>query len=52
MNLLGPPSMVAERVSCYADAGITTLQAKLSGDQTERLDTLAQLLDVVAELGR
>ena len=48
-NLLGPPSMVAERVRCYADAGITTLQAKLSGDLTERLDTLAQLLDVVAE---
>ena len=48
-NLLGTPAMVAERVRLYADAGITTLQAKLSGELTERLDTLAQLLDVVAE---
>jgi len=39
--------MIAERVRGYADAGITTLQAKLSGDLTERLDTLGQLLDVV-----
>ena len=49
-NLLGPPAAIAERVRAYAAAGITTLQAKLAGGTTERLDTLAQLLDVVAEV--
>jgi hypothetical protein len=30
--------------------GISTIQAKLSGSATERLDTLAQLIDVAAGL--
>ena len=47
-NLLGPPSMVAERVRCYADAGITTLQAKLSG----RPDRAARHAGPVARRGR
>lgn len=47
-NLLGPPDVVRDRVRRYRDAGITTLQAKVSGP--DRLDTVAQLLDIVAAL--
>jgi F420-dependent oxidoreductase-like protein len=47
-NLLGPPAVITERLRAYRDAGVTTLQAKLSGTATERLDTLAQLVDLVA----
>jgi F420-dependent oxidoreductase-like protein len=49
-NLLGPPAVIRERLRLYRDAGITTLQAKLTGDVTTRLDTLAQLLGLVAEV--
>ena len=47
-NLIGTPSMVADRLRLYRAAGVTTLQAKLGGDRTARLDTLAQLVDVLA----
>jgi F420-dependent oxidoreductase-like protein len=46
-NLLGPPDVIKERVRLYRDAGITTLQAKLAGGAHDRLDTLAQLIDLV-----
>ena len=49
-NLLGPPDVVKERVRQYRAAGITTLQAKLDGAVADRLDTLAQLVDLVAEV--
>jgi hypothetical protein len=49
-NLLGPPATVKERLRLYRDAGITSLQAKLDGPPERRLDTLAQLLDLVAEV--
>jgi hypothetical protein len=49
-NLLGTPAMVKERLKLYAAAGITTLQAKLTGDRQHRLDTLAQLLELAGEL--
>ena len=45
-NLLGPPAVVAERLRLYRDAGVTTLQAKLSGSLDEQLATLGQLLDL------
>ena len=48
-NLLGPPATVKERLRQYRRAGITTLQAKLDGDRHDRLDTLAQLIDLVDE---
>ncbi len=51
-NLLGPPATVKERIRRYRDASITTLQAKLDGDRRQRLDTLAQLIDLVAEVNR
>ena len=38
--------MIAERVRRYRDAGITTLQAKTSGPLQERIDTVAQLIDI------
>jgi F420-dependent oxidoreductase-like protein len=47
-NLLGPPEVIRERVRLYRDAGITTLQAKVTGP--ERLDTVAQLVDLVREV--
>ncbi|MFP5487794.1 MAG: LLM class flavin-dependent oxidoreductase [Acidimicrobiia bacterium] len=47
-NLLGPPDVIRERARIYRDAGITTLQAKVSGP--DRLDTVAQLVDLVADL--
>jgi F420-dependent oxidoreductase-like protein len=46
-NLLGTPAMVKERLQLYAAAGITTLQAKLTGDRQAKLDTLAQLIDLL-----
>jgi len=49
-NLLGTPAMIAERVRLYRDAGVTTLQAKLSGTAQQRLDTVAQLVDLVREV--
>lgn len=47
-NLLGPPEVIRERALLYRDAGITTLQAKVTGP--DRLDTVAQLVDIVATL--
>lgn len=49
-NLLGPAATVKERIRRYRAAGITTLQAKLDGERSKRLDTLAQLIDVVSEV--
>lgn len=49
-NLLGPPDMIRDRVRLYRDAGITTLQAKVSGSVHERIDTVAQLVDIVREV--
>jgi F420-dependent oxidoreductase-like protein len=46
-NLLGPPQLLRERVRLYREAGITTLQAKVSGTVSERLDTLGELVDIV-----
>jgi alkanesulfonate monooxygenase SsuD/methylene tetrahydromethanopterin reductase-like flavin-dependent oxidoreductase (luciferase family) len=48
-NLLGPPEVVRERIARYRAAGVTTLQAKLTGTLDERLTTLGTLLDVCAE---
>ena len=45
-----PRPMVTDRLRRYRDAGITTLQAKLDGDPTTRLDTLAQLVDLVRQI--
>jgi F420-dependent oxidoreductase-like protein len=49
-NLLGTAGMIKERLRLYRAVGISTLQAKLNGTATERLDTLAELLDVVGEV--
>jgi F420-dependent oxidoreductase-like protein len=49
-NLLGTPAMVKERLRLYRRAGITTLQAKLEGDLQHKVDTLAQLIDLVTEI--
>jgi F420-dependent oxidoreductase-like protein len=49
-NLLGTPAMVKDRLRHYRTAGITTLQAKLDGPLQHKLDTLAQLVDLVTEV--
>jgi len=49
-NLLGTPAMVKERVRRYRSAGIDTFQAKVSGPLQERVDTVAQLVEIVAEV--
>jgi alkanesulfonate monooxygenase SsuD/methylene tetrahydromethanopterin reductase-like flavin-dependent oxidoreductase (luciferase family) len=51
-NLLGTPAMVKDRLRLYRRAGITTLQAKLDGDLQHRVDTLAQLIDLVTEVNQ
>lgn len=48
-NLLGPPDVVRERVALYRAAGVSTLQAKLTGSLDERLTTLGTLLELCAE---
>lgn len=48
-NLLGPPDVVRERIARYRDAGVTTLQAKLTGTLDERLTTLGTLLELCAD---
>lgn len=50
-NLLGTPDMIRERLRIYAGAGITTIRAGIGGgDLTRRLETLANLMDLVAEV--
>jgi F420-dependent oxidoreductase-like protein len=49
-NLIGTPDMIVERLRLYRDAGITTVQAKLDGDRATQLDTLAQLVELTAEI--
>lgn len=48
-NLLGPPDVVRERISLYRRAGVSTLEAKLTGSLDERLTTLGTLLELCAE---
>jgi hypothetical protein len=48
-NLLGPPDVIRRRVQLYRDAGVTTLQAKLSGSLDDRLATLAALIGICEE---
>ncbi len=49
-NLIGTPAMIAERLRLYRDAGVTTLQARLSGDRQQQLDTIARLVELAAEV--
>jgi F420-dependent oxidoreductase-like protein len=51
-NLIGTAAMVTDRLRLYRDAGITTLEAKLAGDRTTQLDTLAQLIELTAAVNR
>jgi F420-dependent oxidoreductase-like protein len=48
-NLLGPSDVVRERIALYRAAGVSTLQAKLTGSLDERLTTLGTLLELCAE---
>jgi hypothetical protein len=46
-NLLGTADAIAERVSRYRAAGITTLLAKLDGDLDQQLAILQRLVAIV-----
>jgi F420-dependent oxidoreductase-like protein len=48
-NLLGTPAMIRDRLRRYRDAGVRTLSVKLRGELPERLATLGQFLELVAE---
>jgi F420-dependent oxidoreductase-like protein len=45
-NLLGTDDVIAERVSRYRAAGITTLLAKLEGELDQQLDALRRLVAI------
>jgi alkanesulfonate monooxygenase SsuD/methylene tetrahydromethanopterin reductase-like flavin-dependent oxidoreductase (luciferase family) len=45
-NLIGTPEMIRQRLRLYRDAGITTLQVKLSAEAGAQLDTLGQLIEL------
>jgi len=52
-NLLGPPSAVKKRLRVYRDAGIGTIKVGVAGSGLDgRLDTLGQLIDLVAEVNK
>ena len=51
-NLLGTPAMIAERIRLNRAAGVSTLSLKLDGPLRTRLDTLARVIDLVAEINR
>ena len=47
-NLIGPPAMIKERLRLYRDAGITTLQMKMTAGNSRNLDALARFAELVA----
>lgn len=49
-NLIGTPEMILQRLRRYRDAGVTTLQAKLTGDRSQQLDTLTRLVELTADV--
>jgi alkanesulfonate monooxygenase SsuD/methylene tetrahydromethanopterin reductase-like flavin-dependent oxidoreductase (luciferase family) len=48
-NLIGTDDAIADRVSRYRQAGITTLLAKLDGDYGAQLAALERLIAIVAD---
>jgi F420-dependent oxidoreductase-like protein len=49
-NLLGTPAMIAARLQRYREAGVSTIQAKLTGSLDERLATLGQLVEIATPI--
>jgi F420-dependent oxidoreductase-like protein len=49
-NLLGTRAMIAARLQRYREAGVSTIQAKLTGSLDERLATLGQLVDIATPI--
>jgi alkanesulfonate monooxygenase SsuD/methylene tetrahydromethanopterin reductase-like flavin-dependent oxidoreductase (luciferase family) len=51
-SLIGPPDRVRDRLSAFADAGVTTLTiATYAGDLEERIATLRTMVDVLEQSG-
>jgi F420-dependent oxidoreductase-like protein len=51
-SLIGTPAMIADRIRLHRSVGVSTLHLSLSGSPQARLDTLAQITDLVAEINR
>ena len=52
-NFLGTPAEVAEQVKAYRDAGVDVLRVQPEGPTPHaRLDTLAQMIDIVRSVSR
>ena len=51
-NLIGTPDMIRDRLRRYQAAGISTLEAKLTGDRRGQLEILGQLVELAAEVSR
>ena len=49
-NLVGTPAMIAARLRLYRDVGVTTLEAKLTGDRGQQLDALSRLIELAAKV--
>ena len=51
-SLIGPPERVRDRLSAFAEAGVTTLTiATYAGDLDERIATLRTMVDVLDQAG-
>jgi F420-dependent oxidoreductase-like protein len=51
-SFIGTDAMVRDRIRAYRDAGVTSLRLQPMGrTPTEKLDTLAHMLDLVREVG-
>ncbi len=51
-NLLGTPAMIADRIRLHRAAGVSTLQLKLDGPLSARLDTLARITELVSAVNK
>ncbi len=49
-NLIGTDDMIRQRLRLYRQTGVTALRASLTGDNTQQLDDLAHLIDLVHDV--
>jgi F420-dependent oxidoreductase-like protein len=49
-NLIGTDDMIRERLRLYRQTGVTALRANFTGDNTQQLDDLAHLIDLVHDV--
>jgi F420-dependent oxidoreductase-like protein len=49
-NLIGTDHMIRERLRLYRQTGVTALRASFTGDNTQQLDDLTHLIDLVHDV--